>query len=258
MKTIGIVCEGDRDYEMLRAIIMRFTDEEYFFTWLQPNPEFGTEFGNGWKGVWRWCEINGESLTNYLNGITPRIDLLIIQMDADVARCEKEAYCSSINIGCSGQGREQPLNCSIAKDKERGCLQQLPPNRVCNGTPESRVSFLRKILDGLLRGEDRDQIVITIPCDSTDTWVMAAFENPIEEIESFSDPWDFISRKKDYHGIRVQGHKKTKRVYYQLIAKVCEDWEKVAAQCPQARLFEEHVRDKLLVCEESNINTTSV
>lgn len=252
MKTIGIICEGDTDYAMLRATIMHFMGEEYFFVWLQPNPEFGTEFGNGWKGVWHWCEANGESLSDYLNGITPQIDLLVIQMDADVARCEKEAYCQSIDIGCSGQGTEHPLNCSIAKDRDRGCPQLLPPNSACNGSASSRVIYLTSVLDKLLCSEVKDRVIITIPCDNTDTWVMAAFEESMEDIESICDPWDFISRKKDYHGIRVPGHKKTKRVYNQMIGKVCEEWDKVISQCPQAQVFEKHVQNKLLYDVEGN------
>lgn len=250
MKTIGIVCEGDRDYEMLRATIMHFMNMEYFFVWLQPNPEFGTQYGNGWKGVWRWCEMNGEIIVDYMNGITPQIDLLIIQMDADVARCEKEVYCQSVDMGCIGQGREHPLTCSIAKDKNQGCPQQLPPNSICNGSPESRVLYLTNILDGFLNSELEDQIVITIPCDSTDTWIMAAFEEPRESIESFIAPWEFISRKKDYHGIRVSGHRKPKIVYGQMIKKVCDNWDRVISQCPQARVFEERIRT--ILCDDVN------
>lgn len=91
MKTIGIVCEGDRDYDMIAETILRFTGQEFKFHWLQPNPEFGTEFGAGWKGVWRWCATKSGILDHYLKGITPAVDLLIVQMDADVARCEHEA-----------------------------------------------------------------------------------------------------------------------------------------------------------------------
>ncbi len=41
-------------------------------------------FGNGWKGVWKWCETNSGVLDEVLHEVTPQLDLLVVQMDADV------------------------------------------------------------------------------------------------------------------------------------------------------------------------------
>lgn len=115
MKTIGIVCEGPRDFDMLTQVIMRFMNEEYLFLPIQPDQDIISPHGAGWKGVLRWCAEYKDSLPEYFSGIDPQIDLLVIQIDGDVPRCEHEIYCNAVNIGCSGQTYEDPLNCSIAK-----------------------------------------------------------------------------------------------------------------------------------------------
>ena len=237
MKTIGIVCEGDRDYDMITGTILHFSGQEFRFLWLQPNPEFGTEFGAGWKGVWHWCATKTGILENYLKGITPAVDLLIVQMDADVARCEHEAYCKKVPIDCVGQSIEDPLNCNLAR--RSGCLQPLPPNSVCNGDPKSRADYLSGVLSELLGLQEESPVVITIPCDSTDTWIIAAFEKDIQNPETLESPWDnVIARKKDYHGIRIHNRKKARQPYFAMIEHVCENWEAVKEKCPQAVAFE--------------------
>lgn len=241
MKTIAIVCEGDRDYDMITETILHFMDQEYRFLWLQPNQEFGTEFGSGWKGVWHWCATKRGYLDNYLKGVTPNVDLLIIQMDADVARCEAEAYCGKVQIDCAGQPTEDPLNCSTAR--KSGCPQPLPPNSICDGAPQSLVGYLYGLLTELLNIQDNSPVVITIPCDSTDTWVLAAFENDIPYPESLVSPWtSVIARKKDYHGIRIPNRRKAKQPYSVMIKHVCENWKTVKEKCPQALTFETQVR----------------
>ena len=244
MKTIGIVCEGPRDKEMLESTIMHFMDCEYNFSWFQPNPEFGEELGAGWKGVWRWCENYAEILNEFLTGVVPNVDLLIIQMDADVARCEREIYCTSIDVDCPVQGTEDPLNCSVAK--AGNCAQELPPNCRCDGSEKSRIEFLSSVLSDALQFDEQMPVVITIPCDSTDAWILAAFEEDLSEIESIDDPWSIITLKKDYHGIRIPGRKKQKEPYRALINHVCREWETVKAKCPQSQLFENKVRSVLL------------
>ena len=241
MKTIGIVCEGERDYDMITAAIDCFIGEEIKYLWLQPNPVFGTELGSGWKGVIHWCQEYADCLYDYLNGATPKVDLLIVQMDADVARSEKEIYCYNIKTCCEGQGNQDPLNCKFAKDKL--CPQQLPPNSVCSGEPEERVKYLHGVLNPYLRKDDRVHYILTIPCDATDTWIIAAFEDEMTDIEKVDSPWNnIIALKKEYHGIRIPGKKKAKRVYGLLIEKVCEKWEIVKEKCPQALKFESDIR----------------
>lgn len=83
-----------------------------------------------------------------------------------------------------------------------------------------------------------DGICIVITCDSTDTWVAAAYdERP--EVEMIENPWmSIISKGKAYHGIRIPGHKKGLRIYKQFVEPVCDNWENVKRLCISAKQFE--------------------
>ncbi len=78
MKTIGIVAEGPRDFELIAAVIDTITNEENSYQMIQPEPDMAGRFGNGWKGVWKWCETNQGSLNTYMNSLTPVLDFLVI------------------------------------------------------------------------------------------------------------------------------------------------------------------------------------
>lgn len=65
MKTIGIVAEGPRDFELIAAVIDTITNEENNYQMIQPEPNMIGQFGNGWKGVWKWCEDNQGKLKAY-------------------------------------------------------------------------------------------------------------------------------------------------------------------------------------------------
>jgi len=92
-KVIGIVGEGPIDQMVLKAAINRITGESHIYRNIQPEQDMLGEFGNGWKGVYRWCETNAELIPALFSAISPALDLLIIQMDGDVARKEKEVHC---------------------------------------------------------------------------------------------------------------------------------------------------------------------
>lgn len=59
-KVIGIVSEGPTDYLVLKAVIDKITGETNRYLSLQPERDMLGRFGNGWKGVWRWCEETEE------------------------------------------------------------------------------------------------------------------------------------------------------------------------------------------------------
>ncbi len=47
MKTIGIVAEGPRDFELIAAVIDTITNEENSYQMIQPEPDMAGRFGNG-------------------------------------------------------------------------------------------------------------------------------------------------------------------------------------------------------------------
>ncbi len=51
-----------------------------------------------------------------------------------------------------------------------------------------------------------------------------------------------VSRKKEYHGVRVPGSKKRTSVYSQFLPKVCHEWNLITEQCYSARSFERKIK----------------
>ena len=233
MKTIGFVCEGPRDSDMLESVVRHILNEEIYPLYLQPESSLIGENGNGWKGVWTWCVKNGETYDQFIEGATPRPDMIIIQMDGDVARKEPEVHCSCFAGDCVDSGDVFPLKCS-----NEDCPIVIPCNSHEVGV-NGYVAHLQKVLLKYFHGEHIP--VCVIPCDSTDAWIVAAYDD-MENIETIDDPWNsVISRVKEYHGIRIPGHKKTKSVYQKLIPEVCRNWDIVKMRCSQAAFFEQNV-----------------
>ncbi len=240
MKTIGFVCEGPRDVELLSAVLRRILQEDINPLFLQPEDNLQGGFGNGWKGVWRWCEKEGWNLDKLMNGVSPKMDALIIQMDGDVSRKEKEPHCRCGDI-CEDAGNVHPLACR--KVKENCCPIILP----CGGHESGAPGYVRHLTGFLSQFFQPDSMpIFVIPCDSTDAWIVAAFD-AIEDTEHIANPWEsVISVGKNYHGIRIHRHKKLKAEYAKLISMVCENWERVTAICSQAMAFEQAIRVALL------------
>ena len=232
-KVIGIVSEGPTDYLVLRAVIDRISGEENRYLSLQPEPDLMGRFGNGWKGVWRWCKETA-SVNDLFQEIQPHIDAIVIQMDGDVIRKEKEVHCQCDTTSCDDKGTVFPLYCA----KKGGMCPVNIPCRSHEETIEERMNHGILTLKESLSDADMNQIVITIPCDSTDAWVVAAFDE-IDDIESIDDPWKtIIAKEKYYHGIRVRGDKKNTVTYAQFSDHVAKAWESVTQRCQSAKQFE--------------------
>lgn len=240
-KLIGIVSEGPTDYMILKSVIDRITGENNRYLSLQPEKDMLGRYGNGWKGVWRWCKET-ESVKMLMEGIHPSMDAVVIQMDGDVIRKEKEVHCFCESTHCNDKGTVFPLYCS---KKGKDCPVVLPcgsHEEGITGIVEYGKVFLREAI-----GEDVAKIAITIPCDSTDAWVVASYESEIDDIEKFENPWkNVISKGKYYHGIRVRGEKKSTITYALFTGNVAEKWNLVTEKCISARIFEHDIKRMLL------------
>ncbi len=98
MKNIGIVCEGPTDYIILKKVIDLISNETNYYVQLQPEPDLTGQYGNGWKGVWKWCCDNADICKQLMKDITPKLDFLVVQMDGDVSRKKKSAHCSCPSV----------------------------------------------------------------------------------------------------------------------------------------------------------------
>ena len=236
MKHIGIVCEGPTDYIILKGVIDQITGEQNTYVMLQPENDLTGKYGNGWKGVWKWCHDNAPIRRELMKGIQPALDLLVVQMDGDVSRKEKSAHCWCEATQCEHKGQWNPLTCDITPEGRAACPIVLP----CPGhdaTVAGYMAHLKKLLSTWLNGTDDTCIVI--PCDSTEAWIVAAYDQ-IDEVEMIDSPWEhIIAHGKSYHHIRIPGQKKRARIFEQFVPTVCENWAIVTELCQSAHDFEQ-------------------
>ncbi len=146
-KVIGIVGEGPIDQMVLKAAINRITGERHIYRNIQPEQDMMGEFGNGWKGVYRWCETNAELITALFSAISPALDLLIVQMDGDVGRKEKEVHCHCDSTVCPDKNSKAPLMCK--RVKAGNCPVSLPC-KAHDNSPEGNRRHLEELLRSLM------------------------------------------------------------------------------------------------------------
>lgn len=163
-KVIGIVSEGPTDFMVLKEVVDHITGEENVYHRLQPEPNAMGQYGNGWKGVWKWCEDNAEILEDIFSSVIPKLDLLIIQMDADVSRKEKEIHCACYGTECELCGSVSPLTCGKLKDNQ--CPIILPCKNHHHTPLGYREHIEKSICKWLKASGNRQDIVVTVPCDS--------------------------------------------------------------------------------------------
>lgn len=238
MKNIGIVCEGPTDFIILRDIIDTITGENHYYVQLQPEPDLTGKYGTGWKGVWKWCQEHADDKKRYMKEIEPILDLLVIHMDGDVSRKEREVHCGCESVQCQRRGQYFPLDC----ENEKEFLQFCPIVMPCKKHEESvkgYIDHLEKLIQVQLK--DLDETCIAIPCDSIEAWIVAAYDQ-IPESEKIENPWvNCIARGKQYHDIRIKGTKKRQKVFQELSKQVCEQWERVTTLCMSAKRFEDQI-----------------
>ena len=238
-KVIGLVCEGTRDSDLLSKVIDKMLyDVDIAYRYIQPDTDLTSPHGNGWKGVWRWCEENGKLIDSFAMDMIPALDLLIVQMDGDVSRKERESHCACSDVKCDYREEMMAPNCM----KYTECPVVLPCDKH-GQPPEGYVEHLKQLLSDPFPERKKIPVIFVIPCDSTDTWIVAALEK-IEDCELHKDPWrTIISRGKKYHGIRIHGEQKERGAYNRLIQLMIDNWDSVTEKCSQARNFQNELMD---------------
>ena len=174
-----------------------------------------------------------------MDSIRPRIDIIVIQMDGDVVRKEKEVHCLCDSTECDGKGKEFPLYCE--KAIERMCPIVVPCRSHLDEI-EDIINHGKQVLNDTISMKDKERIIITIPCDSTEAWIVAAYDD-LEDIERIEDPWrNIIAKRKHYHDIRVRGDKKSISTYKIFVEQLANNWDLVTKKCFSARLLEQEIR----------------
>lgn len=254
IKHIGIVSEGPSDFAIIKSVIKTvFNDDVIQFSRLWPEDDCRGR-STGWKGVWDFCvTVLRGNPSEYMNDITPKLDLIIIHLDGDVAS-EPEIFCPRQQGQCGKNIETNPLNCILSK--EGRC--PIPDGLTMEMSVEEKNSLLGGKIDDFLGTNVHIQFIRCIPCESIETWVVCAFEGsrrhnpPNNLIETIKKPADsIIAREAYYFGIKVDREsgklKKRARVYEVSFAPVvAEKWEEIKSICIQARVFEDELRAAII------------
>ena len=238
MMNIGIVCEGPTDYTILKEVVDRITGESNDYVQLQPEADLTGAYGNGWKGVWKWCRDNADQKDKLMKEVEPSLDFLIIQMDGDVSRKEAVTHCLCKTTECEYKGQYHPMECDGKKEIREMCPIVLP----CADhemSVNAYISHVEKLIGAELK--NLSDTCIVIPCDSTESWIVAAYDE-VEYAEEVEDPWkNIIAKKKAYHEIRIPGKQKRIKTFKEFAQVVGRNWEKVTELCVSARVFEKQI-----------------
>ncbi len=231
---IGTVVEGETDYLMLEAIILKLFPDARILS-IQP----AATGKGGWRDVQEWCQETwrrqGSSLEKLISEDTgQKLDLLIIQVDADIARHSTLDLQKNVD------------------DVVADVMQPCPP--IAN-----TVSKLQLVIARWLNYTDVEnfpqEVVFAISAQDTENWVFAALfpdddrcQQPDYECihpENSRQHPAYLLTLKRYGKIlqRKDGKiKKSKTHYRRILPDVVNRWDKVCEICSQARAFDEELR----------------
>lgn len=223
---IALVSEGITDWVILRAAIESFLDGRSFILKLL-QPEESAAFapggnagllGGGWKGVYKWCrQATLRSGRLRSDPLFVSYDLLIIHLDADVAR-------------------QDPANEPIYPIPD--LAGQLPCENPCP-PPNATTDLLRqRVLDWVGETEVPVRTVLCTPSKNTEAWVMAAFfPNDREMIrkgwECHPEPEVRLAQQK-----LEQRFSKSKAAYEQRRLEFQAAWPSIVENLSEAARFQ--------------------
>lgn len=238
MYRIALVCEGPADREIIKAVLDYYLDDYLPMDIQPPKGRIGGDagpFGGGWKGVRYWCqkEVKAQGGFNH-TAILENADLLIIQVDADVAA-----------------------------DKENGRNSACPPPT--NSTDNVRGLILQWLGINKLPAK----VITCIPCMASETWAFVALW-PSDKIlvscnlpgatdtcvECRTDIKSLLNRKSPKGGNKLvvskNGEfKNVPRGYNKIKGDITKGWDNVLKLCGEARHFDINLRKKL-TCKQKN------
>jgi len=221
---VALVVEGPTDVVVLRAAIGALLENrEFEVTALQPELSNALEphTGGGWTAIYLWCRqmLNQAGGLAQTNSLFKTFDLLVLQVDADVAG---KRYTDDSRI--QNPPDDLPL-------KECPC----PP-------PNATTDALRRVILGWLDESSLPaRTVLSTPSKSTETWVLAAlFLNDgtpsTVELECQTNIEAILQNKPLDQRLIRSGHKQIK-AYRERESVLRIAWPKVRAKCSEAERF---------------------
>jgi hypothetical protein len=207
MAVIGVVCEGQSDFAILSEVLYRLWPETDQVLLLQPILDsLGHAQGaSGASGVKSWCAEHGEKLAAVIDqGVGPRLDLLVIALDADAA----------IDAGIDDPpARPSAYDASRLCTRLRSWLGHLPP-----------------------------QLLIVIPAMAIEAWIIAARYARPANPERIARPAHYLVDRKllslDHRPKRQHKVVKPPARYREFGVEVAARWPRVVKRCEEARRFD--------------------
>lgn len=229
MYRVAIVCEGDADRAILEAVLDHYLGDYEPVAVQPPLGAFGGDsgpLGAGWKGVRRWCQQEAPVGGGPLRVLLENHDLVLLQIDADVAR-EPES--------------------GIALAEDARCP---PPSVLSDPVRAAVLTWLG--IPGPPRG-----LVLCVPAMATETWALVGLfpesltaDDAPDCIECDEDVKQRIRKLgKDFEpklvtsqGGRLKNHA---RAYRAVAARITEAWPTVCVACSEAARFHEDLTRRL-------------
>lgn len=219
---LRVVCEGDTDFIALDAALSAVYGE-HVATMVQPErSRFAgiayTEMGSGWRGVRKWCEqahdeLGGLGARLELMAALSGVDALIVHVDADIA-------------------------------DELGCRHPCPP--ASDTTDAVRLRVLE------WGGEEAvpDRVVLCVPAQSTETWVIAAIDpdSPFNDGDNeCKDAEAHLCGRMGPNLVRRRsggrkGYQKAPDAFRAMAPTIRSAWALVETACSEAARFSDELR----------------
>lgn len=233
---IGTVVEGPTDHIFLEGILKHMFVEARVRN-LHPREPFG-EMGPGWRGVKKWCQLNGHRLGQIISGdSTAPLELLVIQIDADIAR-QRDLQ----------QGQDDD---SLIHD----VLQPCPP---ITSTVEKLTQVLLTWLDYETMAQLPPQVVFAIPPQDMESWVFASLfpDDPLCQRDDYECIHNnqlqypahllttkayWLSNKDKLIRYKDGKLKKNTRLYQKSQPTFATGWTHCCNICTQAKAFHERL-----------------
>jgi hypothetical protein len=230
---VALVAEGPTDFIYLSAILPTLAaGREVEVQLLQPETSaaFRTEPGEhglGWPGVYRWCrqaaqEGGGKVGASALFGFH---DLLVVQIDADVAGTTYEA----------GHVAET--------------VHDLPCEKPCPPASDTTDALRQVILRWMGEGSMPPRTVLCMPSKALETWILVALfpsdrAAKSTTLECRKAPEALLTGKPKSQRL-IRSGKKDVRQYESRSDDFRNAWLSVETRCSEARRFAEDFRTLL-------------
>jgi hypothetical protein len=224
---VALAVEGATDYAILETLIARLIDwRATTFSYLQPESSAAFELGGyaqgGWSFLYRWCRATAE--LNGPNGLEDNFlflnhDVLVVQIDADVAR-------SNYRAGHI----EDPAD-------DLPCAQPCPP------VSDTTDALRKVVLRWLNTPHSPPRLVFCVPAQCLETWLLAGLY-PTDRNLQFPDlecrpcPERQLANKPK-PGRLINSNTKNRPVYQQRAGELPDQWPYVTRHCVEALRFEQ-------------------